>query len=86
MSTSRSAASLVGNPLPEQIKVTVFMGGLKALPTHSCPHANTVEEAIQIALQKEFSPRQTCTPTSVWQDHNESTDNVLGPIRCCWCG
>ncbi|POM72493.1 Gag protein, partial [Phytophthora palmivora] len=49
------AASLVGNPLPDHIKVTVFMDGLKVGP--SCTqlfrvNANTMEEAIQIALQE----------------------------------
>ncbi|POM69876.1 Gag protein [Phytophthora palmivora] len=29
------AASLVGNPLPEHIKVTVFMDGLKVSPSHT---------------------------------------------------
>ncbi|POM65839.1 Gag protein [Phytophthora palmivora] len=48
------AASLVGNPLPEHIKVTVFMDGLKVGPSRTQlfrVHANTMEEAIQIALQ-----------------------------------
>ncbi|POM76707.1 Pol protein [Phytophthora palmivora] len=39
-------------------------------------HANTMEEAIQIALQEKYSHRQARTPTSVWQDHNESTSVV----------
>ncbi|POM71906.1 Gag protein [Phytophthora palmivora] len=70
------AASLVGNPLPGHIKVTVFMDGLKVgHPTHS---ANTMEEAIQIALQEKYSHRQTRTHTSVWQDHNASTGAVQG--------
>ncbi|POM57658.1 Gag protein [Phytophthora palmivora] len=63
------AASLVGNPLPEHIKVTVFMDGLKVGPSHTQlfrVHANTMKEAIQIALQEEYSHRQVCTPTSVW--------------------
>ncbi|POM77383.1 Gag protein, partial [Phytophthora palmivora] len=55
------AASLVGNPLPEHIKVTVFMDGLKVDPSRAQlfrVHANTMEEAIQIALQEEYSHRQ----------------------------
>ncbi|POM79037.1 Gag protein [Phytophthora palmivora] len=75
------AASLVGNPLPEHIKVAVFMDDMKVGPSHTQlfrVHANTMEEAIQIALQEEFSHRQTRTPTSVWQDHNASTDAVQG--------
>ncbi|POM76062.1 LOW QUALITY PROTEIN: Gag protein, partial [Phytophthora palmivora] len=67
------AASLVGNPLPEHIKVTVFMDGLKVGPSRTHlfrVHANTMEEAIQIALQGEYSHRQARTPTSVWQGHN----------------
>ncbi|POM69780.1 Pol protein [Phytophthora palmivora] len=51
------AASLVGNPLPEHIKVTVFMDGLKVGPSRTQlfrVHANTMEEAIQIALQGEI--------------------------------
>ncbi|POM64954.1 LOW QUALITY PROTEIN: Gag protein, partial [Phytophthora palmivora] len=55
------AANLVGNPLPEHIKVTVFMDGLKVGPSHTQlfrVRANTMEEAIQIALQDEYSHRQ----------------------------
>ncbi|POM75431.1 Gag protein [Phytophthora palmivora] len=62
------AASLVGNPLPEHIKVTVFMDGLNVGPSRTQlfrVHANTIEEAIQIALQEEYSNRQARTPTSV---------------------
>ncbi|POM58858.1 Gag protein [Phytophthora palmivora] len=48
-------ASLEGNPLPEHIKVTVFMDGLKVGPSRTQlfrVHANTVEEMIQIAPQR----------------------------------
>ncbi|POM69392.1 Gag protein [Phytophthora palmivora] len=75
------ASSLVGNPLPERIKVTVFMDGLKVGPSRTQlfrVHANTMEEAIQIALQEEYSHRQARTPTSVWQGHNASSDAVQG--------
>ncbi|POM58195.1 Gag protein [Phytophthora palmivora] len=75
------AASLVRNLLPEHIKATVFMDGLKVGPSRTQlfrVHANTMEEAIQIALQEENSHRQTCTPTSVWQGHNASTGAVQG--------
>ncbi|POM81795.1 Gag protein [Phytophthora palmivora] len=73
------AASLVGNPLPEHIKVTVFMDGLKVGPSHTQlfrVHANYMEEANQIALQEEHSHRQALTPTSVWQGHNASSGAV----------
>ncbi|POM71466.1 LOW QUALITY PROTEIN: Hypothetical protein PHPALM_11961 [Phytophthora palmivora] len=75
------AASLVENHLPEHIKVTVFMDSPKVGPSSTQlfrVHANTMEEAIQIALQEEYSHRQTRTPTSVWQGHNTSTDAVQG--------
>ncbi|POM64541.1 Gag protein [Phytophthora palmivora] len=75
------AASLVENPLPEHIKVTVFMDGLKVGPSRTQlfrVHANTMEEAIQIALQEEYSHRQARTPTSVWQGHNASLGAVQG--------
>ncbi|POM76461.1 Gag protein [Phytophthora palmivora] len=75
------AASLVGNPLPEHIKVTVFMDGLKVSPSRTRlfrVHANTMEEAIQIAFQEEYSHRQARSPTSVWQGHNASTGAVQG--------
>ncbi|POM70295.1 LOW QUALITY PROTEIN: Gag protein [Phytophthora palmivora] len=75
------AASLVGNPLPEHIKVTVFMDGLKVGPSRTQlfrVHANTMEEAIQIALQEVYSHRQARTPTSVWQGHNASSGAVQG--------
>ncbi|POM80113.1 Gag protein [Phytophthora palmivora] len=64
------AASLVGNPLPEHIKATVFMDGLKVGPSLTQlfrVHACTMEGAIEIALQEEYSHRQARTPTSVWQ-------------------
>ncbi|POM70021.1 Gag protein [Phytophthora palmivora] len=75
------AASLVVNPLPEHIKVTVFMDGLKVGPSRTQlfrVHVNTMEEAIQIALHEEYSHRQVRTPTSVWQGHNASTSAVQG--------
>ncbi|POM68824.1 LOW QUALITY PROTEIN: Gag protein [Phytophthora palmivora] len=75
------AASLVRNPLPEHIKVMVFMDDLKVDPSRTQlarVHANTMEEAIQIALQEEYSHRQARTPTSVWQGHNASSGAVQG--------
>ncbi|POM60384.1 Gag protein [Phytophthora palmivora] len=75
------ASSLVGNPLPERIKVTVFMDGLKVGPSRTQlfrVHANTMEEAIQMALQEGYSHRQARTPTSVWQGHNASSGAVQG--------
>ncbi|POM80585.1 Gag protein, partial [Phytophthora palmivora] len=68
------AASLVGNPLPEHIKVTVTPRLVIAFRVH----ANTMEEVIQIALQEEYSHRQARTPTSVWQGHNASSGAVQG--------
>ncbi|POM79245.1 LOW QUALITY PROTEIN: Gag protein [Phytophthora palmivora] len=62
------AASLVGNPLPEHIKVTVLVDGLNVGPSRTQlfrVHVNTMEEAIQIALQEEYSHRQARTPTLV---------------------
>ncbi|POM57997.1 Gag protein [Phytophthora palmivora] len=59
-------SNLGENPLPEHIKVTVFMDGQKVGPSHTQlfrVHANTMEEAIQIALQEEYSHRQARTPT-----------------------
>ncbi|POM76029.1 LOW QUALITY PROTEIN: Gag protein [Phytophthora palmivora] len=47
-------ASLVRNPLPEHVKVAVFMDGLKVGPSRTQlfrVHANTMEEAIQAALR-----------------------------------
>ncbi|POM60262.1 LOW QUALITY PROTEIN: Gag protein [Phytophthora palmivora] len=73
------AASLVGNPLPEHIKVAEFMNGLKVGPSRTQlfrVRANTMEEAIQIALQEEYIHRQARTSTSVWQDYNASTGAV----------
>ncbi|POM66965.1 LOW QUALITY PROTEIN: Pol protein [Phytophthora palmivora] len=73
------AASLVGNPLPEHVKVAVFMDGLKVGPSRTQlfrVYANTMEVAIQIALQEEYSHRQARTPTPAWQGHNASTGAV----------
>uniref|UniRef100_H3H7K4 RNA-directed DNA polymerase n=1 Tax=Phytophthora ramorum TaxID=164328 RepID=H3H7K4_PHYRM len=62
-------ASLVGNPLHEYIKVTVFMDGLRVGPARTQlfrVQANTLEEAIQIALQEEYSHRHAHTPATAW--------------------
>uniref|UniRef100_H3H3J4 Retrotransposon gag domain-containing protein n=1 Tax=Phytophthora ramorum TaxID=164328 RepID=H3H3J4_PHYRM len=62
-------ASLVGNPLHEHIKVTVFMDGLRVGPARTQlfrVQASTLEEAIQIALQEEYSHRQARTPATAW--------------------
>ncbi|KAG2972483.1 hypothetical protein PC123_g26691 [Phytophthora cactorum] len=50
-------ASLMENSLHEHIKVAVFMDGLRV-------QASTLEEAIQVALQEEYSHRQARTPAS----------------------
>uniref|UniRef100_H3GMJ2 Gag protein n=1 Tax=Phytophthora ramorum TaxID=164328 RepID=H3GMJ2_PHYRM len=55
------ASSLVGNPLPEDVKTTVFMDGLKVGPARTQlfrVYASTMEEAIKIALQEEYSHKQ----------------------------
>ncbi|POM60084.1 Gag protein [Phytophthora palmivora] len=71
------AASLVENPLPEHIKVTVFVDGVGPSRMRLFHvHASAMDEAIQIALQKNYSHRQARTPTSVWQGHNASTGAV----------
>ncbi|POM60089.1 Gag protein, partial [Phytophthora palmivora] len=75
------AAYLVGNPLPEHIKVTVFMDGLKVGPSRTQlfrMHANTMEDAIQIALQEEYSHKQARTLMSMRQGHNSSTVAMQG--------
>ncbi|POM73593.1 Gag protein [Phytophthora palmivora] len=75
------AAYLVGNPLPEHIKVTVFIDGLKVGQYRTKlfrVHGSTLEEAIQIAHQEEYNHRQARTPMSVWQDHNASAGAVQG--------
>ncbi|POM62829.1 Gag protein [Phytophthora palmivora] len=58
--------ALEGNPLPEHIKMAVFMDGLKVVPSRTQlfrVHADTMEEAIQIALQEEYNHRQARIPT-----------------------
>ncbi|KAG3054860.1 hypothetical protein PI125_g25798 [Phytophthora idaei] len=62
-------ASLVGNPLHEHIKVTVLMDGLRVGPARTQlfrVQASTLEEAIQVVLQEEYSHRQARTPASAW--------------------
>ncbi|POM59500.1 Pol protein [Phytophthora palmivora] len=57
------------------------MDGLKMSPSRAQlfrVHANTMEEAIQIALQEEYNHQQARTPTSVLQDHNVLTGAVQG--------
>ncbi|OWZ18291.1 LOW QUALITY PROTEIN: Pol Polyprotein [Phytophthora megakarya] len=76
MSTSRRCACsgiLVGNPLPEPVKVTVFMDGLRVSPARTqlfCVQASTIEEAIQVALEEEYSHSQARTLTSACQGHS----------------
>ncbi|POM67540.1 Pol protein [Phytophthora palmivora] len=50
-------------------------GGQRKFPSKP---RGSMEEAIQIALQEEYSHRHARTPTSVWQDHKASTDAVQG--------
>ncbi|KAE9266053.1 hypothetical protein PR003_g32255 [Phytophthora rubi] len=74
-------ASLVGNPLPEHIKVTVFMDGLRVGPARTQlfrVQASTMEEAIQIALQEEYSHKQARTPATVWQSNPTSGGEPTG--------
>uniref|UniRef100_H3GXG2 Reverse transcriptase/retrotransposon-derived protein RNase H-like domain-containing protein n=1 Tax=Phytophthora ramorum TaxID=164328 RepID=H3GXG2_PHYRM len=81
-------ASLVGNPLHEHIKVTVFMDGLRVGPARTKlfrVQASTLEEAIQIALQEEYSHRQARTPTTAWlggstQGGPQSRGPFNGPV------
>ncbi|KAG2759936.1 hypothetical protein Pcac1_g28125 [Phytophthora cactorum] len=57
------------NPLHEQIKVTVFIDGLRVGPARTQlfrVQASTLEEAIPVALQEEYSHRQARTPASAW--------------------
>ncbi|POM65731.1 LOW QUALITY PROTEIN: Hypothetical protein PHPALM_18512 [Phytophthora palmivora] len=57
------------------------MDGLKVGPSRTQlfrVHVNAMEEAIQIALQEEYSHRQARTPTSVCQGHNASSGAVQG--------
>lgn len=90
------AASLVGNPLTEDVKVTVFMEGLRVGPARTQlfrAHANTLEAAIQTALQEEYSHKQARTPVTAWQPpaNNGPVPMDLGTaeqsdIRCFACG
>ncbi|KAI9989078.1 hypothetical protein PInf_022811 [Phytophthora infestans] len=67
-------ASLAGNPLPEDVKTTVFMDGLMVGPARTQlfrVQATTIEEAIQIALQEEYSHKQAGTPRKEEHHHDE---------------
>ncbi|KAI9980326.1 hypothetical protein PInf_026406 [Phytophthora infestans] len=69
-------ASLVGNPLPEVVKTTVFMDGLKVGPARTQlfrVQATTIEEAI-LALQEEYSHKQAGTPPK--EEHRHDEDGV----------
>ncbi|KAG3004693.1 hypothetical protein PC121_g17362 [Phytophthora cactorum] len=98
-------ASLGGNPLHEHIKVTVFMDGLRVGPARTQlfrVQASTLEEAIQVALQEEYSHRQARTPASAWSGGSTPSSNRTAPsgpvpmnvlllgeqqdIRCYGCG
>ncbi|KAJ8523769.1 hypothetical protein ON010_g17349 [Phytophthora cinnamomi] len=61
-------ASLAGTPLPEHIKVTVFMDGLRVGPARTQlfrVQGSTEEEAIAIALQEEYSHKQARQSNSI---------------------
>ncbi|KAI9991531.1 hypothetical protein PInf_019227 [Phytophthora infestans] len=65
-------ASLVGNPLSEHIKMTAFMDGLRVGPTRTQlfrVQPSTLEEAIQVAHQEEYSHCQGRTPASACKDN-----------------
>ncbi|KAG2960117.1 hypothetical protein PC119_g26495 [Phytophthora cactorum] len=97
-------ASLVGNSLHEHIKVTVFMDGLRVGPARTQlfrVQASTLEEAIQVDLQEEYSHRQARTPASAWPGGSTPNSNRTSPsqpvpmelglaeqqgIRCYGCG
>ncbi|KAI9993814.1 hypothetical protein PInf_016335 [Phytophthora infestans] len=63
-------ASLAGNPLPEDVKTVVFTDGLKLFRVQ----ATTMEEAIQIARQEEYSHKQAGTPRK--EEHRHDEDGV----------
>ncbi|KAL4158988.1 hypothetical protein PRNP1_004761 [Phytophthora ramorum] len=81
-------ASLVGNPLHEHIKVTVFVDGLRVGSARTQlfrVQASTLEETIQIALQEEYSHRQARTPATAWlggstQGGPQSRGPFNGPV------
>ncbi|ETI30297.1 hypothetical protein F443_22582, partial [Phytophthora nicotianae P1569] len=97
-------ASLMGNPLNEHIKVTVSMDGLRVGPARTQlfrVQSSTLEEAIQVALQEEYSHRQARTPVSAWPGSSSQNPNRASPsapvpmelgaaekhdIRCFGCG
>ncbi|KAG3094687.1 hypothetical protein PI124_g17152 [Phytophthora idaei] len=97
-------APLVGNPLHEPIKMTMFMDGLRVGPARTQlfrVQASTLEEAIQVALQEEYSHREAHTPPSAWPEGSTLSANRTAPsgpvpmelgltelqdIRCYGCG
>ncbi|KAG2789817.1 hypothetical protein PC129_g14556 [Phytophthora cactorum] len=75
-------APLVGNPLHEHIKVTVFMDGLRVGPARTQlfrVQASTLEEAIQVTVQEEYSHRQARTPVSAWPGGSTPSANRTAP-------
>ncbi|ETI39588.1 hypothetical protein F443_14828 [Phytophthora nicotianae P1569] len=94
-------ASLVGNPLNEHIKVTVFMDGLRVGPARTQlfrVQSSTLEEAIQVALQEEYSHRQARSLSVAREfipEPNRASPSAPVPmelsaeqhdIRCFGCG
>ncbi|KAK1946451.1 hypothetical protein P3T76_002004 [Phytophthora citrophthora] len=54
-------SNIVANPIDEATKVVTFMKGLRDGPVKTClfrEYPNTLEEAISLAMQEEFSRRQ----------------------------
>ncbi|KAG3099115.1 hypothetical protein PI125_g15124 [Phytophthora idaei] len=75
-------ASLVGNPLHEHIKVTVFMDGLPGGP---CTHVivpgagQHLRKGDSSGLQEEYSHRQARTPASAWPRGSTPSANRTAP-------
>ncbi|KAI9979739.1 hypothetical protein PInf_028003 [Phytophthora infestans] len=67
--------SLAGNPLPEDVKTTVFMDDLKVGSARTQlfrVQATTMEEAIQISPQEEYSHKQAGTSREEEHRHDEN--------------
>jgi hypothetical protein len=89
-------ASMATNPLPEDVKITVFMEGLRVGPARTQLFRvsnDTLEEAIQAALTEEYSHNQAKHPLPYPSRSGGATPMELGTAessgstrKCFTCG
>jgi hypothetical protein len=84
-------ASMASDPLPEAVKVTVFMEGLKPGPARTQlfrANPSSLEEAMEIAVQEDYCFRQARGPTPTPNPSGATPMDINGmeSVKCFRCG